>query len=197
MGDDKGSRTVGISDIPKTIKGYQWFEQVAGRSISIESVSLIGNNKGATRYAALVICKSRDQAKDFVRRIKDRNEAPRGQLLNDDKEVDSFRNDMVKSKGWSKNAPDGDRGITPNSGADIRGDATGFKHGYNPYRRGASRSRSNGRSRRRSRSRSRRRSRSRSRSGSRRRRDSPRSPSRKDRGGSRSRSRSRRSRSSR
>merc|ERR1719436_1533795 len=145
MSEDRGSRTVGISDIPKTIKGFQWFEQVAGRSITIENVSLIGNNKGATRYAALVTLKSRAHAKDFEKKVKERNEAPRPRLLDADKDLDEFRNDMVKSKGWSKDAPDGDRGITPNSGADIRGDATGFKHGFNPYKSKRSRSRSGGR----------------------------------------------------
>lgn len=142
MPDDKGSRTVGVSDLPRTIKGYQWFEQVAGRSITVEGVSLLGNNKGATRYAALVVCKDRDNAKDFARKVKERNEGPRAKMLGSDKDVEVFRAEMVKNKGWSTDAPDGDKAITRHSGNDIRGDATGFSHGFNPYKRSRSRSRS-------------------------------------------------------
>jgi len=138
MPDDKGYRTVGVSDMPRTIKGYQWFEQVAGRSVTIEGVSLLGNNKGATRYGALVVCKSRDHAKDFARRVKDKNEGPRAKVLNNDKDAEEFRAEMVKNKGWSTDAPDGDRAITSATGLDIRGDATGFSHGFNPYKRSPS-----------------------------------------------------------
>lgn len=177
--------------MPKTIKGYQWFEQVSGKAISIEGVGLLGNNKGNTRYAATVVCKTREQAKDFAKRVKDRNEGPRAMVLNSDKAVLEFREEMAKSKGWSKEAPDGDKAITANTGADIRGDATGFKHGFNPYRKTSDRSRS--RSRRRSPSPM---PKSRSRSERRRRSPSPkrRSPSRR-RSRSRRRSTSRRGRS--
>lgn len=179
--DERGARTVGVSDMPRTIKGYQWFDQIAGRKITVEGVSLLGHNKGATRYAACVVCGSREQAKDFVKRVKERNDGPRARVLNDDREVEKFREEMAKSKGWSSDAPDGDKAITPSSGADIRGDATGFKHGFNPYKRsdGDRRSRSRGR---RSPSRKRRLSRSPSRSPPRRDRDQ------RDRGHSRSRS---------
>eukprot|EP00927_Polykrikos_kofoidii_P069612 TRINITY_DN65159_c0_g1_i1.p1 TRINITY_DN65159_c0_g1~~TRINITY_DN65159_c0_g1_i1.p1 ORF type:complete len:207 (+),score=17.11 TRINITY_DN65159_c0_g1_i1:108-728(+) len=205
MPDEKGARTVGVSDLPRTIKGYQWFEALSSSRIKIEGVSLLGNNKGATRYAAVVVLETRDQAKEFARRVKDKQEGPRSKVLNSDADVEHFRAEMVKNKGWSSDAPDGDRAITPHSGADIRGDATGFKHGFNPRRvRSPSRRRrtpSPSRSARRSRSRSRSRSpRRRSPSQSRRRRGGSPSPPRRGRGGSRGRSPSRgrrRSRSSR
>ncbi|CAK0906822.1 unnamed protein product [Prorocentrum cordatum] len=139
MPDDKSERTVGVSDMPKTIKGYQWFEALSGSRIKIEGVSLLGNNKGATRYAALVVCGSRDQAKDFVKKVKDKNEGPRAKLLSDDKSVEEFRADMVKNKGWSSDAPDGDKAINANTGLDMRGDSSGFTHGFNPYKRSPSR----------------------------------------------------------
>mmetsp|Transcript_63572 Transcript_63572/g.138454 ORF Transcript_63572/g.138454 Transcript_63572/m.138454 type:complete len:220 (+) Transcript_63572:41-700(+) len=166
-GDEKGARTVGVSDMPRTIKGYEWFEQLEGRGVKIEGVSMLGLKKGATRHAAVVVCKSRDQAKDFARRVKDKREGPRAKVLNSDKEVEQFRVDMAKTMGWSTDAPDGDKAITAHSGADIRGDATGYSHGFNPHKRGGSPNRSRSRSRRRSPSRSparRKRSRSRSRS---------------------------------
>merc|ERR1719433_2367143 len=148
--DEKGARSVGVSDMPKTIKGYMWFEEISGRSIKIEGVSLLGNNKGATRYAAVVVCKSRDMAKDFARRVADKNAGPRAKLLGSDEEVEQFRQDMIKNKGWSADAPDGDKAITSNTGSDMRGDASGYTHGFNPYKRSPKRSRS--RSPRRSRS---------------------------------------------
>mmetsp|Transcript_48491 Transcript_48491/g.123023 ORF Transcript_48491/g.123023 Transcript_48491/m.123023 type:complete len:280 (-) Transcript_48491:84-923(-) len=194
MPDDRGGRSVGVSDIPKTIKGYQWFEEVAGKGISIDGLSLLGNNKGNTRYAAVVVCKDRADAKDFARRVMDKKQAPRAKLMDSDADVERFRKDMLETKGWSKDAPDGDKAITASSGVDVRGDATGFKHGFNPNRR-SSRSPSRSRSRRHSaspprkrrsppkkRSPSRRRSRSRKRPRSPSRRRSPprkRSPSRK------------------
>eukprot|EP00930_Biecheleria_cincta_P053365 TRINITY_DN38807_c0_g1_i1.p1 TRINITY_DN38807_c0_g1~~TRINITY_DN38807_c0_g1_i1.p1 ORF type:complete len:192 (+),score=21.97 TRINITY_DN38807_c0_g1_i1:88-663(+) len=136
MPEEDGARTVGISDIPRTIKGgYSWFESQAGRHVKIQSVSLIGNNKGNSRYAALVVCRSREQAKELARNIRDKDAGPRAQALGSNQEVESFRKEMIESKGWSKDAPDGNRAITPNTGADIRGDATGFKHGFNPHRR--------------------------------------------------------------
>merc|ERR1711939_416264 len=88
----------------------------------------------------------REQAKDFAKRVRDKNAGPRARVLNSDKDVDEFRKEMVESKGWSKDAPDGDKAITANSGSDIRGDATGYKHGYNPHRRRRSRSRRRGQS---------------------------------------------------
>jgi len=126
---------VGVSDIPKTIKGgFPWFESIGGRSITIEGVSLIGNNKGSSRYAAVVTLASRDMAKSFARKLKEKNLGPRAKVLNDEKDVEEFRAEMMKNNGWSADAPDGDKAITPNSGADIRGDASGFKHGFNPRR---------------------------------------------------------------
>jgi len=127
--------------LPKTIKGYMWFEEISGRNIKIDGVSLLGNNKGATRYAAIVLCKTRDMAKDFCRKVKEKDMGPRAKLLNNDDEVEKFRQEMIKNKGWSKDAPDGDKAINKNTGADIRGDASGFSHGFNPYKRSRSRSR--------------------------------------------------------
>merc|ERR1719188_2606795 len=95
--EEKGLRSVGVSDLPKTIKGYMWFEEVAGRSIKIDGVSLLGNNKGATRYAAVVICRSRDMAKDFVKRVRERNQGPRAKLLGCDNDVEKFRQEMIKN----------------------------------------------------------------------------------------------------
>lgn len=143
MPDERGSRSCGVSDIPKTIKGYQWFEQVGGRLV--DSVSLLGNGRGGTRYASIVVCKSRDDAKDFARKVKAAEAGPRAKVLNGDKDVEAFKQEMAKSKGWSSDAPDGDKAITAKTGADIRGDASGFSHGFNPYARGTrSRSRSRG-----------------------------------------------------
>merc|ERR1719188_2235674 len=148
--EEKGLRSVGVSDLPKTIKGYMWFEEVAGRSIKIDGVSLLGNNKGVTRYAAVVICKTRDMAKDFVKRVREKNQGPRAKLLSSDDEVEKFRQEMIKNRGWSTDAPDGDKAITASSGADIRGDATGFSHGFNPYARRMGSDRSHSRPRQRS-----------------------------------------------
>lgn len=118
-GGSKDGRVVGVSEMPRNVKGYGWFQQFEGRECEISNVSMLGLRKGAVKHGALVECSTSKGAEAFARRIEEKEDGPRAKVLADQKAIDKFKSDLAEATGWQEAPPDkkGDLSAKPNPSA--------------------------------------------------------------------------------
>lgn len=82
---------VGVDEMPKSIKGYAWFEQFEDKDCKLARVSMLNIRKASARHTALVEVETTQQAELFAQRVNDLESGPRARVLWDEDSIEAFK----------------------------------------------------------------------------------------------------------